>query len=332
MEQHTTQPKHTYERSALHAAPVDQGQPDTQFFFSGSQMLSEFADDKALEAELNGQSSPPKTVRELSIHTAERTAALQTSSPSRKRKAEDPSPTTASAAKAARTISAQRSSLMLKSRAPEQLCTSSASSLTQPGAHHPAVSGLDDIPTASQVEAMFWSEDFEDNGTHSDKENLDPCPTDCKITNSTVQIKSNRLAAPKPQRPCPSTAKLPVKERSPSQQSALRSREDDKVLDNGHGSDEYFDNVFGDDFDENLLGLPSQILGPRKDDAQMVSKERSAEVLGVHRFTLPKLAKQASSLRSKVGDSPDSTQNSNYDMHGVNDEDLWELADMFNSS
>ncbi|KAF7510050.1 hypothetical protein GJ744_007154 [Endocarpon pusillum] len=332
MKQHTTQPKHTYERSALPAAPVNQGQPDTQFFFSGSQILSEFADDKALEAELNGQSSPPETVRDPSSHTSKRTAALQTGRPSKKRRMEDLSPATASSAKAARAISVQRSPLMLNNRAAEQFCTSSGSSLTQPGVHLPAVSGLDDIPTASQVEAMFWSQDFEDNGAHSDKENLAPCPTDSKITNSTVQTKSNKLAAAKPQRPCPSTLKLPVKEGSPSQQSALRPQEDDKVLDNCHGSDDYFDNVFGDDFDKNLLGLPSQVLGLKKSDSQMVSKKRSAEVLGVHRFDLPKVAKQASPLRSKVGDSPYSTQNSCYDLNGVNDEDLWELADMFNSS
>ena len=331
MKQYTTQLKHTYERSALHAAPVDQGQSDTQFSFPGSQMLSEFADDKALEAELNGQSSPPKAVRDLSSHTSKRTAALQTGCPSRKRKAEDPSPTTASSAKSARAISAQRTPLMLNSRAPENSCTSSGSSLNQPGVHLPAINDLDDIPTASQVEAMLWSQDFEDNSAHSDKENLDPCPTGSKITNSTVQTRSNKLAAAKPQRPCPPTAKLPVKERLPSQQSALGSQEDEKVLDNGHGSDDYFDNVFGDDFDANLLELPSQVLGLRNDASQMVSKQLGAGVLAVQQFTLPKLAKQASPLRSKVGDSPDGTQNS-YDMHGVNDEDLLELADMFNSS
>ncbi len=332
IKQHTTQAKHAYEWSAVHAVAADRGQMDSQFCFLGSQLLSGFADDEALEVELNGQFLPPIEVCDSSIHTSRRTAAFRTGSTSRKRKAEDRSPTTTSSVKAARTTSAQRPPSMLKTCALEIASASSGSSLTQPGVHPPAtVVSVDDIPTASQVEAMFWSQDSEGNDRPSDKENLDPRPVGSKIISSTPQTKSIKSAAAEFQRPPPSTVKLLFKEKSSSKQSALRPQEDDGVLDNGHGPNDYSDSVFSDDFDAELLNLPSQISGFKKDTSQMLSKPLSAEAPILQRSTPPKLAKQGSPLPS-VGDLPQGTQDSYYDMQGVNDEDLLGLAAMYNSS
>jgi hypothetical protein len=205
----------THVQHHVDTASGSQEQLDGQLSLSGSQLISGFVDDADLEAELNDPSLSQKTLH--AMPTFNNIAASRLGTPSKKRKAEDMTQMTPRSSKTARVVFAQMSPSMLNSGAEDRAGTLSDSCLTISSSNHPAAALCpEDIPTASQVEAMFWSQEFEDDRVHSDKENFDLSAAP-SISHQKSHIgKSSSAEAGEASR---SAGKFPVMAKLPTKQS-----------------------------------------------------------------------------------------------------------------
>ncbi len=286
------------EQEDFHARPRIQAQLDMQLSFSASQMVSDFADDGDLEAELNGPIRSEKESQGLLIRKLNINAAGQKESFSRKRRADDLAPTPPPSAKNARLVFAHMSLSMLNTRAQEQNDASSGSSPTGPGLNHPTGStGLPNLPTASQREAMFESQDFADADANSDKENIKPC-----------------RESPPAKRPSPGS----------------RGMAEELGMANSLNGDS--DEEFGPDVDDEMSKLAFQVIEVAKGPSKMISKSASSKTLEVQRSSQRQPVRQASPQQSKVRDLADGVEDNFYELDGVDDVDLAGLVDKFNSS
>jgi hypothetical protein len=294
------------------AAPGTSVQSDVQLSFSASQFFSDFADDEDLEAELNGLASSEENLHHLSTSKTTGYAGPGMGPNLRKRKAGDATHITPPRTKTALVVFAQMSSSMLNTRALASAGTSCDSPSTIRLCNTNAANKLGNIPTASQMEALFWSQDFEDDGDDSDKENVHrarAAPQNDGRTHDTHNAKSDTKVS---QISLQGALGLPKKERLvPERDLGLSCKDSDFF----HDSDE----DFCCDLDAELLNLPSQ---PFSTDLPGGLQSRPQE----------QSVKQTIAPESKVQDPVNGTQESLYDFDSLDDKDLAGLADMLTSS
>lgn len=312
--------------------PGTQKQLDVQLSFTGSQLFSAFADDGDLEVELNGPSTSPNMSDNPPGRNLTNKERPRTLTPSRKRKADDPPPATPPSAKSARVVFTLMSPYMLNTRAKEKTDNSNPYPI-RGGLNHPSAAMLlDEIPTASQVEAMFWSQDFEGDDVHSDKENFNPCHSTLAKHVSSHKRGVQASAVAERHGPPHSAATFSAKHGALKQPSPSRIQGVDEVYNNADCLDDDCEDEFGSDINEEILELASHHLGDAKAAFQKASGTLSLELSALQRSPPRKKTSEQASPLPKVQDPPNGTHDSFYDLDGVNDEDLACLTDMFNSS
>jgi hypothetical protein len=311
-----------------------QQQLEAQLSFSGSQLFGGFADDVELEAELNGHCPLVETANESSPPTVNRTRNLVAEGESRKRKANSSRPGTPPLAKTTRLVFAELSPSDLNVRAQKVASTTPDQSppkllLQQTSISVHAV----DFQTASQVEALIGSQDFDDDELECDKENVNP------LRGALIKAFSSNTAQPAKS----DAIRLPTKLRINEQQEMPRStsglRGDKTVLANIAKADDDSEGEFGDGFDDETFKLVSKGC-----DIASISSETSSKALPGQ--NMPQLDRpvQASAPQTeplmthdspcglKIRDLLNVSQSSSYSLDGVAEEDLVGLADKFNSS
>jgi hypothetical protein len=317
----------TEEQGALDAVPGTQAQRNAQMSFSGRQLFSELDNDKDLEAEFNGSRLLGKKLSDpgkLNYSTA-----TSSGTRSRKREAYDVSPLTPPSAKHSRLGFARRSPSMLNARARERPDISANAAPARPVVHPPRASlKLEDIPTASQVEALFKSQDFDDDNVHSDKENLSPCRASLAnqySTNKTYISKSLWAEA--------RLSPLSTRKRPTAKESSSGLRRDTEILVNAQGLHVESEDEFGGDDNDEFSELALQIFEVAKYPSQQALNSAKSGMPAAQRFSSQKQSVICGSpSRSRVRELPNGTQDSFYDPNGVDDEDLAGLADNFSSS
>jgi hypothetical protein len=289
-------------------------QSDVQLSFSASQFFSDIADDKDLEAELNGLTSPEDKLDHLSASKTIDYVGSKNGPQPRKRKASDETHITSPSPKTirVRVVFAHMSASMLNSRQLNTAGALCASSSTTHLSDTNSADNLGNVPTASQMKAIFWSEDFADDGDDSDKENI--LPARSVSQNNSHNNDAHDL-----------TAALKESQMSP-QRLACVPRNVGQVPEKGHGLisvDSGFrhdsDEDFGCDLDAEMLNLPTQ---PSSASVPRSLKSRP----------WCQSMKQATPPQSQVQDPLSGTQETIYDFDSMDGEELAGLADQFSSS
>ena len=322
----------TKEEQDVRAVAGRQAQLEAQLSLSGSQLFSEFADDGDLEAELNGPPLPANVSDAPSVRHLNNKGRAQLMSPSPKRKPDEATRTTPQSAKNARIVFAQLPPSMLNTHAQEKVDSTLHSPMRTGVNHLTAVTNLENVPTASQVEAMFWSEESCVDNEHSDKENVNPSCTPPEIVCSAPENNVRKPSMPRPHMSPRWAAKLSVKPKVPAKLSLSGFQGQNQVYSNPDPLEDDSEDEFGGSVNDEFLRLASQISGIATNASQNALTSFSPKSLAVRRTPLDKRPdKQASPLRSIVRGLPVCTQDNFYDFDGVNDEDLAALVDTLNN-
>lgn len=305
---------------------------DAQLSFSGTQLFSNFVDDGDLEGELNGPSSSIKLLENRSARQVNHNGTSQVHSPSRKRKADELCLFSPPGEKAARLVFGKVSPSMLNTHTQDKADTLPKSSSTRL-CLNASGTGVDlvDTPTASQVEAMFRSQDSEDDELHSDKENLNPCYAALNKENSAdkIQVLVSTAAEAHTSAPCPVK---PLNEKRPPAKRSSVLQDEHGSFDNTNFLKHYSGDEFGDDSGDEILELACEAFEVAQATSEMILKSWSPKTSVILRSSPRKLQiKQATSSPSEAGDVPCRTQDSFYDLDGVDDDDLAGLVDISTS-
>jgi hypothetical protein len=306
-----------------------QAQLDGHLSFSASQLLSNFADDRDLEAELNGSKVPCEGLPNLPSSLSNNASAEQCGSSSRKRKADQlPSVTP---------VPAEKPRGVLKAMSPSKLNVREQKKVIAPSRHPPVKAGLnnwaaavtvDDLPTNSQLEAIFAPEDFDTVNEQSDKENFIPGRVTLGEGCTTRLTQSPKLQAAETVLAQKSFAKSLTEDRVQKSSPGLIGR-NVRLIHIGHSADDSEDD-FGGDIDNDLLQLSSQVLGVAHVGSQRASGSVTCNTRVAYQSPArEQYVKQASPVRSRLRDCPRGTQESIYDLDGLDDEDLASVLDNF---
>lgn len=322
------------EQGEVNDAAWTPAQMDAQLAFSASQLFSGFVEDADVEAELNGPSLSAKLPKLPSCRPGIDNSEFQLQSPPRKRKADNPPPTTPQSFKKPRMVFARISPTMLHTQVQEKASIALSESPFRQGLSDMRTAlGLANIPTASQLEAMFSSPNFEDDDGNSDKENIVLHPVCLErggVISTTDSTKSLWVeACMGPQSP----VGLSVKQKMSSNRLKSELQKDNKADDSAERSDEDSEDEFGDDQTDEILQLVSQAMKTPRAASQLAPESESTQARAVN-LSAPqrRTCNQASPLRSQVRNLQSGSQESSYGLDGIADEDLVGLAQQFSGS
>lgn len=322
------------EQSVLPVSPAAPAKRDAQLSFTGSQLFFALDDDLDLEVELNGRSKNSQDIP-VALHTAGNHSPETQSAQSRKRKADTTSKTSPGEKVARHAL------YEVSANVPIQINSKSNTTALKPCISKPTIVakyGLNlEVPSASQVQAIFGTVDFqEDHALSNDEENLDSLhpksepvrsPTKKLVAaHSTNEKLSSRQFLPKQS----AVEHGIAREVNCSEQhrgKPVHFLDDDLVDD--------FADEFGEDLDEEIFQIASHSFESNRDVVQPPQETTYPKAI-IPQLPTPQKnqAEHASPSKSNLQHTQNlpSTQTSSYDLDGLNDEDLAGLADTFNSS
>lgn len=301
--------------------PTDQGNPhctseieaqlDAPHSLTGSQFFFDLADDADLEIELNG---PPSCEKSASIAVTAAGEVPPGHFPAPrciKRGADCQAPGTPLKAMVTRQVFSDLSPSKVHMRIHKRSTSTSRHSYLPGAASHGKQGPSLGSDTASQLEVIFNSQDFVDDLLLTDEENMDPQWPTSAIEGSELAMLNKSPVSEE----TPGVPRLPLLQLQSRTHSDMKAASISSLprTDCSFGQEDDFNDEpvhkLGGDVSKKALKLTTQAIGLAKTASQMTS---------------PRMAKEQ--------DFPNGTQSSLYELDGVEDQDLADLASVLNST